>query len=321
MGKSDAIGKKLMRNNLYFADAFNAGLFGGEVLIEPGSLEDISPDEIELEDPEMGSDEFWIKYRDVLKQALIKTDGNNYFVLLGVENQTEIHTAMPLRTLLYDTLRYTKQAEEVANEYRKQRKEGQPVKMTRAEFLSGWKYTDKLIPVITLVIYYGTEEWTGARSLHDMFSEDVDEKILECVPDYKINLIEPNKIEDFDKFQSDFGKLLKSIRYKEDEAELTKFFTGMTAIDKLIADAISYYVDDRWSKIVETVEGGKVAMRSKAFDMIEERGMIKGERQGMLANGVATVKNLIRDFNFPLEQACNAANISVDDYKKNAEKY
>lgn len=86
MGKSDAIGKKLMRNNTYFADAFNAGLFGGETLIEPGSLEDISPDEIELEDPEMGSDEFWIKYRDVLKQALIKTDGNNYFVLLGVEN-------------------------------------------------------------------------------------------------------------------------------------------------------------------------------------------------------------------------------------------
>ena len=320
MGKSDAIGRKLMRDNTYFADAFNAGLFGGEALIEPDSLEDISPDEIELEDPEMGTDEFWIKYRDVLKKALIKTDGKNYFVLLGVENQTEIHTAMPLRSLLYDTLRYAKQAEEVANEYRKQRKEGQPIKMTRAEFLSGWKYTDKLIPVITLVIYYGTDEWTGARSLHDMFSEAVDEKILECVPDYKINLIEPNKIEDFDKFQSDFGELLKSIRYKDDEAELTKIFTGMTAIDKLIADAISYYVDDRWSKIVETVEGGKVAMRSKALDMIEERGIIKGERQGMLTNAVATVKNLIRDFDFPLEQACNAANISVDDYKKNAEK-
>lgn len=320
MGKSDAIGKKLMSNNTYFADVFNAGLFGGEVLIKPDSLEDISPDEIELEDPEMGSDEFWIKYRDVLKKALIKTDGKNYFVLLGVENQTEIHTAMPLRSLLYDTLRYTKQAEEVANEYRKQRKEGQQVKMTRAEFLSGWKYTDKLIPVITLVIYYGTDEWTGARSLHDMFSEEVDEKILECVADYKINLIEPNKIEDFDKFQSDFGKLLEAIRYKDDETELTKIFAGMTAIDKLIADAIGYYVDERCLTVAEAGEGGKMSMSSKAFDMAEERGMIKGERQGMLANGVATVKNLIRDFNFPLEQACKAANISVNDYKKNTDK-
>ena len=76
-------------------------------------------------------------------------------------NQTEIHTAMPIRSLLYDTLRYTKQAENIALEYRRQRKEGHPPKMTSAEFLSGWKYTDKLIPVITLVIYYGTEDWTA----------------------------------------------------------------------------------------------------------------------------------------------------------------
>ncbi|MCI6536152.1 MAG: Rpn family recombination-promoting nuclease/putative transposase [Lachnospiraceae bacterium] len=240
------------------------------------------------------------------------------------ENQTEIHTAMPLRSLLYDTLRYTKQAEDVAAEYRQQRKEGHSPKMTKAEFLSGWKYTDKLEPVITLVIYYGTDEWDGAKSLHDMFSEDVDEKILECVPDYKINLIEPNKIEDFDKFQTDFGKLLEAIRYKDDETELTKIFTGMTAIDKLIADAISYYVDERCSKMVEPVEGGKVGMRSKALDMIEERGIVKGMSQGrtagMVENAIITVKNLIRDFDFSLEQACSAANISVEDYKKNTEK-
>ena len=312
MGKSDAIGKELMRNNTYFADAFNAGLFGGEVLIDPNSLDEVDPAEIELEDTEMGSDEFWTKYRDVLKKALIKTDGKNYFVLLGVENQTEVHTAMPLRSLLYDTLRYTKQAEDIALEYRRQRKEGHPPKMTNAEFLSGWKYTDKLIPVITLVIYYGTEDWTGAKSLHDMFSEDVDEKILECVPDYKINLIEPNKIEDFDKFQSDFGELLKCIRYKDDEAELTKVFSEMSDVDALIIDAISYYVDDRCRLAAEPVEGGKMTMRSKAFDIAEERGK--------LANAVATVKNLIRDFGFSLEQACNAANISVDDYKKNSDK-
>ena len=228
MGKSDAIGKKLMRNNAYFADAFNAGLFGGETLINPTDLNEIDPAEIELDDPEMGTDTFLNKYRDILKQALIKTDGKNYFVLLGVEKQTEIHTAMPLRSFLYDAIRYSKQAEDIAAEYRKQRKDGNPPKMTRAEFLSEWKYTDELIPVITLVIYYGSDEWAGAKSLHDMFSKDIDKKILECVPDYKINLIEPNEINDFDKFQSDFGELLKTIRYKDNEAELAKIFNEMT---------------------------------------------------------------------------------------------
>ena len=60
-----------------------------------------------------------------------------------------------------------------------------------------------------------------------------------------------------------------------------------------------------------------MSMSSKAFDMAEERG----KTEGVIYNAVITVKNLIRDFDFPLEQACNAANISVDDYKKNAEKY
>ena len=114
MGKSDAIGKKLMCNNTYFADAFNAGLFGGETLIDSTNLSEIDPAEIELDDPETGTDTFFNKYRDVLKKALIKTDGKNYFILLGVENQTEIHTAMPLRSFLYDAIRYTKQAEDIA---------------------------------------------------------------------------------------------------------------------------------------------------------------------------------------------------------------
>lgn len=312
MGKSDAIGKKLMRNNAYFADAFNAGLFDGETLINPTDLNEIDPAEIELDDPEMGTDTFLNKYRDILKQALIKTDGKNYFVLLGVENQTEIHTAMPLRSFLYDAIRYSKQAEDIAAKYRKQRKDGNPPKMTRAEFLSEWKYTDELIPVITLVIYYGSDEWTGAKSLHDMFSKDIDKKILECVPDYKINLIEPNKIDDFDKFQSDFGELLKTIRYKDNEAELAKIFNEMTNVDALIIEAISYYVDNRCREAIIFEKGGQISMSSKAFDMAEERGKI--------TNAISTVKNLIKDFGFSIEQACSAANISVDDYKKNVEK-
>ena len=89
--------------------------------------------------------------------------------------------------------------------------------------------------------------------------------------------------------------MLKSIRYKDDEAELTKVFSQMSDVDALIIVAISYYVDDRCRLAAEPIEGGKMTMRSKAFDMAEERGK--------LSNAVATVKNLIRDFGFSLEQA------------------
>ena len=67
MGKSDAIGKKLMCNNTYFADAFNAGLFGGETLIDSTNLSEIDPAEIELDDPETGTDTFFNKYRAIFE--------------------------------------------------------------------------------------------------------------------------------------------------------------------------------------------------------------------------------------------------------------
>ena len=53
-------------------------------------------------------------------------------VLIGIENQAEIHYAMPVRTLIYDALNYGSQVKEAA----KQHKEKKDIS-TSAEFLSG----------------------------------------------------------------------------------------------------------------------------------------------------------------------------------------
>ena len=55
------------------------------------------------------------------------------------------------------------------------------------------------------------------------------------------------------------------------------------------------------------------------IEVQREEAMEDGIQIGEVANAVVTVKNLIRDFKFTLEQACSAANISVEDYKKNVE--
>lgn len=59
------------------------------------------------------------------------------------------------------------------------------------------------------------------------------------------------------------------------------------------------------------MEGGKWNM-SGAADAIEARGIAKGR----LSKGVETVQNMIRKFHISLEEACETADISVDDYKK-----
>ena len=47
---------------------------------------------------------------------------------------------------------------------------------------------------------------------------------------------------------------------------------------------------------------------SLAADVIEERGR--------LSKAVEIVQNMIRKYHISLEEACETANISIDDYKK-----
>jgi len=51
---------------------------------------------------------------------------------------------------------------------------------------------------------------------------------------------------------------------------------------------------------------------SGAADAIEARGIAKGR----MSKGVEIVENMIRKFHISLEEACETANISIDDYKK-----
>ena len=78
-----------------------------------------------------------------------------------------------------------------------------------AEFLSGFSKEDKIIPVITLTVYFGSDKWDGPRGLKDMFPEDIDEEVLNKVDDYHLHLIIPAEIKDFSKFKTELGKALR----------------------------------------------------------------------------------------------------------------
>lgn len=89
-------------------------------------------------------------------------DEKAHYLLFGIENQSNIHYAMPVKNCIYDALNYGAQADEAAKRHRES-------KDTKgAEFLSGFSKTDKLTPVITLVILWNSGVWDGPRSLHEM---------------------------------------------------------------------------------------------------------------------------------------------------------
>ena len=217
MGVADKATKAYMRGNKIFADAFNFFLYDGTQKIQPERLRELDTTELAqlpgTNEKELG--EVIQKYRDVLKAAVIMQDEKASYLLLGIENQTEVHYAMPVRNMLYDAVQYAKQVSELAADHRGHRAE---LKMTGAEYLSGFLKSDKILPVITLMIHFSETEWDGAKSLHEMM-EWPDVHLKEYVQDYKIQLIDPAKIqpEEFEKFSTSLREVLEYIKYSKDK--------------------------------------------------------------------------------------------------------
>lgn len=218
MSQKDTLTKSYMSKPPYFADAFNASIFNGRQIVKADNLS-----LQELDSTEMGiifteeSKDIVQKTRDILKKSVLMQDGKMTFLLLGIENQSEVHYAMPVRNLIYDALNYGKQVSKKAAEHKdKKDLHGS------AEFLSGFSKTDKIMPVITLTVYFGNDEWDAPRCLKDMFPEDLDEEILEKVDNYALHLIVPTEIEDFSKFKTDFGKAMRFIAVSQKPEEVEK---------------------------------------------------------------------------------------------------
>ncbi len=271
MKTKDVTTKAYLEEPTRFADAFNYYLFDGEQVIDAESLRVKDPEELIF----VGKGRAYQKFRDILKSCIIKQDDENTYVLLGIENQSDIHYAMPVRNLLYDALNYSGQVGRQGEENRKNK-----VRLSSEEFLSDFRKNDKLMPVITLVIYWGDKKWDAPRRLSDMFSP-VDPRIQQFINDYKINLIIPYEIDDFKKFSTELGDVLEIIKRQKEEnlvdslirekgLEWTMSRTGVDVINEFTKSNIS----------IESQKGDQINM-CRAFEVLEERGMEKGIEQGI----------------------------------------
>lgn len=278
MGKKDTITKNYMSNREHFADAFNFFIFNGRRVIKTEKLKALDPTEIGLVFQEKEND-IVQKVRDVLKQCVVMQDDKVYYLILGIENQTNIHYAMPVRNMLYDVLNYGQQVSEQARQHKKDKD------VSGDEYLSGFSKKDKLKPVITLVIYFGTEEWDAPRNLKEMFG-DVDEHILRYTADYKVNLIIPKEIreEDFSRFATDFGKVMKYISVADDMEK----FAAVTKEEKfkIISLETAHLLNECLGTEIMIPEGGEAVNMCEAWREIKAKSIAEGLAEGR-AEGIA----------------------------------
>ena len=202
--KPDTEMKKFWRDNDHFADLFNAYFFNGEKVIRPDKLQEADTDVSGTLNKKSLSNDYQ-KALDVVKKSAYGMD----FVILGLENQQKIHYAMPLRIMQGDVMLYMKEYNEIQKEHKKNPDE------TSGEFLSKFKKTDRLHPVITICVYYGEEEWDGPKCLADMLK--IPDKMEVLVSDYKKSLVNQALLA-----KKEGGRFNMCTAMKEFELESTK---------------------------------------------------------------------------------------------------
>lgn len=278
MGKVDIATKQYMSHRDVIADVFNFYIYDGRQVIKPEKLQKIDTAEVAL--PYGNDAEIAVqKLRDNIMLWTMAMDDKAAYAVLGIENQDKIHYAMAVKNMLYDALQYAKQVEEAKRSYRNGLNKKR-IKLNSEEFLSGLKKADRLMPVITLVVYFGDKDWDGAKSIHEMLSVD-DDELLSYVPNYKINLIEPAKSsdEDYDKFKTDVGSVLQFIKHQSDEDG--SWIKGKTRFKHVEKEAV---------ELINLITGSKITGEDKeevvdtcrAWENSINNAMREGMREGEL---------------------------------------
>lgn len=261
-----------------FADLINGVICSGKRVIQPSDLTDVdSQTGFYKESPKGGKRGTQRKqrYRDLVRKAAFGVN----FMIVGIENQEEVHYLMPLRSMSYDVAEYERQAAAIRRRV-KRRKD-----ITSAEFLSGFTRDSRLQPCVTLILYYG-EEWDGARNLHSILDfTDIPRELRDKVNDYHIHICEVRKFQDTYVFQTDLKQVFDCIRYSEDKEKLYELVMNDPAYEKLDEDAydvIAEYtnMDDIMEMKQEEQKGDKVNMCRAIREMIED-GREQGREQGI----------------------------------------
>lgn len=290
--RADTVTKDYVKDAGVFADIFNYYIYGGRQVILPEQLTERDSTKIALPYGADGAAVPVQKFRDVQKLYAVMTDGRIEYVLYGAENQTEIHYAMAVKNNLYDALEYAGQVEEAAKSHRKEMKRQRDKGKAHAgrcgktlntgEFLSGFWAEDRLIPSITVTIFFGSEEWDGPLSLFEMMDVS-DPKLLACMDNYHVRLIAPAQLPDDEimKFQSSLREVMLFIKYSKDKENLNRVLA--------VNEERFREVERRAADVIEAItnSGLKYDKKEKVVDVCQAIQEMRRESEQKKAQEVA----------------------------------
>ena len=216
---------------------------------------------------------------------------------------------MPVRNMLYDAMQYNQQVTEIAEKHKGKKGGKRQQKISTGEFLSGFYKNNKLMPVITLVLFFNPGEWDGPRSLFDML--DISNPIFKkYAQDYKIHIISPKEIleSDLKKFSSSLREVIGCIKYSNDKNKLAAFIQDNPRMNiEVEAARVLEVITHTHIKREEVDDMGNVNMCKAIQEMIQD-----GRDEGR----VQLLVTLIQSGDISLQRAAALMNMTPEEFQE-----
>ena len=187
---------------------------------------------------------------------------------------------------------------------------------TSGEYLTGFYKDDRLIPVITVVVYFGSDTWKAPRSLHEMLSVQ-DPEILSMVPDYRINLFSPAEIKDeeLNKLQSNLREVMLFIKYAKDKQKLKELTSENSSFQSLELKA-ARVIDSITGINLRFTETERSVNICQAVQEMCDDARAEGHTQGLQDQALLTAQRMLQDSRFSPEDISRFSGLPLEDVLK-----
>jgi uncharacterized protein (DUF433 family) len=275
MAEKDMTEKILEDYNDVFADIMNVLVFHGERRIKPSSLRKTEVRSMyKADDSKMHEQE-----RDIAK---LWQNGRIQLAICGIENQTKSERLMPVRVFSYEGASY------------------------RSQIL---KNKRKIIPVITIVLYFGKEHWTKPRTLKELMK--IPEGLEEYLNDCKIHVFEISWLTDEQvaMFRSDFKVVANffvnkrknknyipddktTIKHVDEVLKLLSVMTGDRQYEEIFLDDKKGEVKTMCSVAERLVNQGRTEERAEVIGQMLRNGRSPQEIADFCGYDISLVKEV-----------------------------
>lgn len=269
MGEKDITEKILEDHNDVFADIINGLLFDGVQEIKPEALENTTVHaQYKAEDGKVHELE-----RDIAKYW---KEEKVELAICGIENQSKVERNMPFRIVGYDGAAYRSQLQQ-------ERK--------------------KMLPVVTIVLYFGTDRhWNSRKKIKELM--EIPRCLDMYVNDYQMHVFEVAWLteEQISRFHSDFKVVANFfVQKRKNRDYIPDDPTEIRHVDEVLKLLKVMTGDRRYEEIFRKKKGVRsmcdVAERLEKMGIAKgiEIGRSEGKMEGEIKGKMLVYKNLCRE--------------------------